>query len=234
MLHFFKNEVCMRKLFMIFALMLGLTTTVEAQYTNLTGGYEFAGTSGDSYEVTYLGSGGASYWHSLWAVDASNLNTRTLLFCKVADCVSNSFYGVAQTPYVYSSPSQWVFGLYVETSGTADVTPDASGYWLYSLAALNGGNSFLRDFGTANGVRQDDRTTIVPGTVSPLSGTVLGFEDIRTNGVAGGDRDFNDAIFTLEKLDSGTPQEVVPEPATMTLLATGLVGLAGARRKRNK
>lgn len=34
--------------------------------------------------------------------------------------------------------------------------------------------------------------------------------------------------------DPGGPQETVPEPATMTLLATGLVGMAVARRKRNK
>lgn len=33
--------------------------------------------------------------------------------------------------------------------------------------------------------------------------------------------------------ETGIPTETVPEPATMTLLATGLAGLAAARRRRN-
>jgi hypothetical protein len=46
----------------------------------------------------------------------------------------------------------------------------------------------------------------------------VGFEDI----YGGGDRDFNDAIFAIKGVT------VVPEPITMTLLATGLAGIGGA------
>jgi hypothetical protein len=46
--------------------------------------------------------------------------------------------------------------------------------------------------------------------------------------------DANKAFQEFITFDPDRPQEVVPEPATMTLLATGLAGMAAARRRRKQ
>lgn len=65
-----------------------------------------------------------------------------------------------------------------------------------------------------------------------FTGTAIGFEDIReVDAPLPIDRDFNDIVFGVEQ----SPTTVVPEPMTMTLLATGLAGMSGAgilRRRR--
>jgi hypothetical protein len=67
-----------------------------------------------------------------------------------------------------------------------------------------------------------------------FTGTAVGFEDIReVDAPLPIDRDFNDIVFGVQQ----SPTTVVPEPLTMTLLATGLAGMSGAglfRRRREQ
>jgi len=57
-------------------------------------------------------------------------------------------------------------------------------------------------------------------------GHTIAFEDI----VGGGDRDYEDLVVNIK----GESTAAVPEPATLFLLASGLIGFAGYRRKSKK
>ena len=81
-----------------------------------------------------------------------------------------------------------------------------------------------------DGVGGNDGVGTVPGTTG--LGGLYGFEDVTYEY---SDWDFDNAIFAIDDNTAGVPTEVAPEPATMTMLASGLLGLGAlARRRRGR
>lgn len=100
-----------------------------------------------------------------------------------------------------------VFGIYVYDQGLGRY------YTYYSGAPSN----------NPDGVQHVQLWKIADGRY----GIKVGFEDL----YGGGDKDYNDLVFEV----SGVTHMVTPEPVTIALLGSGLVGLGGAgfvRRRR--
>lgn len=101
------------------------------------------------------------------------------------------------------------FGFYIQTTG------EGTTHTYYTQKDLNVGKlDYAMVFDTSD------------NSVDDLWGSdvVIGFEDL--NGL--GDKDYDDMVVGISDVAP------VPEPATMFLLGTGIIGLAGARKKRAK
>jgi PEP-CTERM motif len=98
---------------------------------------------------------------------------------------------------------------------------------VFGLDVLSTGNRFYTGVGSRNadGLVHAGITQWEADSLIPVNGFLVGFEDV----FRGGDMDFNDHMFVFEGVQPAAP---VPEPGTIFLLTTGLIGVGGAVRRR--
>lgn len=199
--------------------------------------------TGSQFTATYYGWEATTvFGHTIWAFSVAEYNqnladgcfawnpscsaTGTQLFSKPNGVAPNTYLN---TPL--QSSFNWTLGTEIVLALMVDQVDGFNWFFSGDPARNDDGFAHLAYFPQAlfpNGVPGNGGQGFVPQTAGK---NLFGFEDVT---YAYSDWDFDNAIFALDANTINPLGDVVPEPATMTLLAAGLAGLSAAQFRRRR